>query len=370
MNDTTELTTRARVAESTIVLAAGAALVLGAAVWYLALRPAPGPASASVAENPPVAVLMSTVVVGPAADTFQAVGTLLADESVVIRSEIAGRIASLHIDEGGAVTGGQVLARLADEEWAAIVRQNEATLALQELKMRRAVELRDRNVMSQQEYDETLAALDQARATLALARARLDKTVIRAPFAGILGLRRVSPGDYVEAGEDLVNLEAINPLKVDFSVPERFALRLAPGQSVSVRVNAFPGEVFTGEVYAIDPRIDAATRSFLLRARIANPDARLRPGMFADAGLVLEVREDALWVPEQAIVPVGEAQYVYVVEHGKARRVPVQLGLRRPGEVEIVSGIAPGASVVSEGHQKLFDGAAVVPAPPPPAVAP
>lgn len=258
---------------------------------------------------------------------------------------------------------GRVLARIADEEWTAVLRQNEATLALQELKMKRVEELRAKNVVSQQDHDETVAALDQARAALALARARLDKTVIRAPFGGILGLRRVSPGDYLQAGQELVNLESIDPLKVDFSVPERFAVQLAPGKTVNVRINAFPDESFRGEVYAIDPRIDAATRSFLLRARINNPEGRLRPGMFADAELVLAVRADALWIPEQAIVPIGERQFVYQVRDGTAYLTPVRTGLRKPGLVEIVAGLEAGAVVVSEGQQKLQDGAGVVAAP-------
>ncbi len=344
-----------------IFAALAGVVFIGAAVWYFFLRGAAAPVvAAAPATRPPVPVYLVTVVKAPATDTFRAVGSLLADESVVIRSEIAGRIASLNIEEGGRVDAGRVLARLADEEWSAMVRENEAAVSLQKLKMTRAIELREKKVVSQQEFDETQAALDQARAALALARARLDKSVIRAPFSGILGLRRVSPGNYLEAGQELVNLEAIDVLKVDFSVPERFAQQLQPGRKVSVRINAFPGESFQGEVYAIDPRIDESTRSFLLRARIANADGRLRPGMFADAELVLSVRADALWVPEQAIVPVGEQQFVFRVVNGKALMTPVQLGLRRPGQVEVSSGLDAGAVVVSEGQQKLIDGADVV----------
>jgi membrane fusion protein (multidrug efflux system) len=336
------------------------ALIGGAAyVLWPDSAAVPAPGGGSGGEMPPVPVLMAKVEVAPAQDTFRAVGSLLADESVVLRAEIAGRISFLDIAEGAAVEQGRILARMADEEWVALLKQSEAALALQELKIRRAEELRDKKVVSQQEYDETVAARDQARAALALARARLDKTVIRAPFGGILGLRKVSPGDYLEAGQELVNLESIDPVKVDFGVPERFAVSLKPGQIVNVRINAFPDEVFSGEVYAIDPRIDVTTRSFLLRARIANPGGRLRPGMFADAELVLAVRDDALWIPEQAIVPIGERRFVYVVSEGKAHMTPVQIGLRKPGFVEIVSGLRAGDIVVSEGQQKLQEGAAV-----------
>ena len=310
-------------------------------------------------------VLAAKVEVAPALDRVQVVGSLLADEAVVIRSEIDGRIASLNIDEGRRVEKGTVLVELNSEEWGASLRQSEASAALQELKMKRATELRGKKVISQQEYDETRAALDETRAAVELAKARYAKAVIRAPFSGILGLRKVSTGDYLEAGQDIVNLEAIDPLKVDLGIPERYAQQARTGQQVEIRVDSFPDQVFNGEVYAVDPRVDDASRRLPMRARIPNPDGRLKPGMFADVALILARREDALWVPEQAIVPTQAAQFVYRVVDGKAVMTAVKLGLRRPGSVEILEGLKNSDSVVTEGQMKLHDGASIVITPPP-----
>lgn len=310
-------------------------------------------------------VLASPVEVAPALDRVQVVGSLLADEAVVIRSEIDGRIAKLNFEEGQRVDKGAVLVELNSEEWAAVIRQNEASAELQELKMNRATELRGKKVISQQEYDEAHAALDQAHATVELARARYAKAVIRAPFSGILGLRKVSPGDYVEAGQDIVNLEAIDPLKVDFGIPEKYAQQVHPGQQVEIRVDTFPDRTFTGEVYAIDPRVDNASRRLPMRARIANTEGLLKPGMFAEVSLILARRDTALWVPEQAIVPTATAQFVFRIVEGKAVMTPVKIGLRKPGSVEIVEGLKNSDSVVTEGQMKLYDGAQITVTAPP-----
>ena len=316
---------------------------------------APGPQ-----EMPPMPVLATAVERGPALVQVQTVGSLLADESVAISPEIDGRIAELKFAEGQRIEKGTVLVVLDSAEWQAVVNQSEAAVNLQQLKFTRAAELRDKKVMSQQEYDEIQASLIEARAVLALARARLAKTVLRAPFSGILGLRQVSPGDYVESGQAIVNLEAIDPLKVDFRAPERYASQLAQARHISVSVDAYPGEHFEGEVYAIDPQVDAASRNIFLRARISNPEARLLPGMFAQVTVFLEQRELALWIPEQALLPQGDKQFIYRVVDGKAVLTAVEIGMRKPGMVEIVSGLGPDAIVVTEGQLKLRDGAAVV----------
>lgn len=344
--------------------------VAGGAAWKLQLFGSPDPGSASAGAPPgPGAMAMPVLAVrvesAPAQDRVKVVGSLRADESVVLRSEIDGRIARLNFEEGQFIEAGAVLAELNPEEWLASIRQAEATAALQEVKMSRAAELREKKVISQQEYDENRAALDEARASLQLARARFAKAVIRAPFAGTLGLRKVSPGDYIEAGQDIVNLEAIDPLKVDFGIPERFASQVGTGQRVEIHVDAYPGEQFRGMVYAVDPRIDPASRRIPLRARIDNPGSRLKPGMFAEVELVLAIRENALWVPEQAIVPTTTAPFVYRVVDGKAVMTQVKTGLRRPGHVEIVDGLEAGDVVVTEGQTKLFDGAQVMVTPPP-----
>ena len=347
-----------------------AAAALGAAVHFNVLKNpiANGKAAAGGPPRPggmAMPVLAAKVEVAPALDRVQVVGSLLADESVMVRSEIVGRIASLNFEEGQRVEKDAVLVELNSGEWAAAIRQSEASAALQEVKMKRATDLREKKVISQQEYDETHAALDAARAVVELARARYAKAVIRAPFSGIIGLRKASPGDYVDAGQDIVNLEAIDPLKVDFGIPERYAQQVRPGQQVEIRVDAFPDQLFTGEVYAINPLVDNASRRLPMRARIGNADGRLKPGMFAEVSLILARRDNALWVPEQAIVPTTSTPFVFRIVDGKAVMTPVKIGVRRPGSVEILEGLKNSDSVVTEGQLKLYDGVQITIVPPP-----
>src|SRR5690606_25032770 len=190
---------------------------------------------------------------------------------------------------------------------------------------------------------------------------RLDKTVITAPFEGMIGLRRVSVGDFVNIGQDIVNLEQIDPLKADFRVAEVYLGAVRPGQKIELSADAFPGETFTGEVYAIDPLIDESGRSIVLRARLPNSDDRLRPGLFVRVTLVLNEREDAIQIPEQALVPQGQDQFVFRVVDGKAELTKVTAGIRRDGMVEITEGLGPDDEVVTAGQLKIRDGAPVQP---------
>lgn len=342
------------------------AVGIGGGLHYLGLDPSTRSAASAVrqgvgdrnAGGPVVAmpVLTAPVRIGPAAERVELVGTLLADEAVVIRPEITGRIHSLHFSEGQTIAEGQVLVTLDPAEYQAEVAQKEAVVRLWAVKHTRGTELLAKHVLSKQDYDEMDAALQEAQADLRLARARLDKATLRAPFRGILGLRRVSPGDYVDKGQDLVNLEAVDPIKVDVRVPERYAADVLPGQTVTVRVDSYPGKVYTGEIYAIDPRLDEGSRSIALRGRIPNPGGQLRPGMFVRAALALRERSDALWAPEQAIVPVGNDQFVFRVVEGKAALTKVEIGLRRTGEVEVKTGLAPDDVVITDGQMKISDG--------------
>ncbi|HLF97160.1 MAG TPA: efflux RND transporter periplasmic adaptor subunit, partial [Methylococcaceae bacterium] len=180
-----------------------------------------------------------------------------------------------------------------------------------------------------------------------------------APFAGIVGLRKVSVGEVVQPGQPLANLEAVDRLKVDFRIPEEFAGQLHPGQSLQVVVDAFPGRTFAGEVYALDPRLDDQARAILLRGRLANPDGMLRPGMFARLTLVLSAGREALFVPEHAVTGLGSRQFVFVVDGGKAVQREVKIGAHKDGAVEILDGLAADAAVVVDGQMKLRDGAPV-----------
>ncbi len=302
---------------------------------------------------PVEAVVVET---GAVSRDVSAVGTLRANESVMIRSEIAGRIAAIHFQEGAAVAKNAPLISLDDAELRAQLAESAATVKLAELNFARAQEIFEKKLLSRQNYDETLARLNEARARHNLQQARLAKTRIHAPFSGVLGLRRVSAGDYIKEGADIVNLEDIQSLKLDFRVPEAYLANIKQDQQVNIQVDAYTGETFSGKVYAIDPSLDEQTRSVLLRAHIPNPEQRLRPGMFARVRLVLESRAQALLVPEQALVPIGEAQLVYRIVDGKALQTKVQTGQREGGKVEITVGLSVGDTVVTAGQTKLRDG--------------
>lgn len=326
---------------------------LSAALWLA------GPAAAQTPEAEPVPVEAREVEVGTVAQDVSAVGSLMSNESVIIRPEIAGRIVGIHFAEGGRVEAGARLFSIDDSIYRAELTEAEASLRLSERNYARADELFQRGSGTARARDEAVAKLQTDRAALALVRARLDKTQIVAPFEGIVGLRNVSVGDYVTPGQDLVNLEDVDPVKVDFRVPERYLAALAKGQRLVIQVDAFPGRAFEGEVYALDPRIDVAGRSVAIRATVPNDDGLLRPGLFARVRLTVEARENAITIPEQAIVPRGQDRFVFKVVDGKAVMTKVTLGLRRTGEVEVVEGLAPGDLVVTAGQLKIRDGSPV-----------
>jgi len=192
-----------------------------------------------------------------------------------------------------------------------------------------------------------------------LAEAKLAKTDIRAPFSGIIGLRSVSVGDYVKEGADLVNLEAIDPLKVDFRVPETYLGQVQVGQSLQITLDALPGKTYQGKVTAVNPLIDAAGRSIIIRAQVGNQDTTLRPGMFARVKLITRAERDAMMLPEEALVPQGSDKYVFRVTDGKVTRVKVETGQRRDGKVEIVNGVNKDDVIVTAGQLKLRDGVSV-----------
>ncbi len=308
---------------------------------------------------PATPVELAQVTVGEVIVDVTAVGSLNANESVVIRSEIPGRIRKIHFDEGDRAGQGSPLVTLDDSEYRAQVEEDRAAMELARLNYQRAADLHNKKLASDQNFDEARARLEQARARLSLDESRLAKTRIVAPFEGLTGLREVSPGEYIQAGQNIVNFEDIDPIKVEFRVPERYLNQVREGQSVEVRVDSFPDHVFKGDVYAIDPRIDRGTRTVALKARVANVDGKLRPGMFARVRLVLEKRDRALLVPEQAIVPQGEGKFVYVLEGDKAQLRPVKIGKRIRGQAEILDGVTAGDTVVVAGHQKIRPGTAV-----------
>ena len=309
--------------------------------------------------DPAVIVEAITATTAPMPQTITAVGSVRSDESVTLRPEVAGRVIAIGFQEGRPVAKGATLVKLDPAINEAEVQQAKANLTLANAKYERAIDLQKQGFISGQARDEAENNLKLAEAAVALAAARLAKTEIRAPFSGVIGLRSVSVGDYVKEGQDMVNLESLDPLKVDFRVPEVYLKQVQVGQKLQVSLDALPGRSYEGSVFAINPLVDAAGRAIVIRAQVRNADTALRPGMFARVRLLTKDERDALVLPEQALVPQGEDQYVFRVLDGKATRTKVELGQRRDGRVEVLKGVAPGETIVTAGQLKLRDGVPV-----------
>jgi membrane fusion protein (multidrug efflux system) len=351
-----------------LVGVAATALVVGvAAASYWAgtrstAKPAAGPASgAAPAKGPPpgVAVEAVKVQVSRLPQALTAVGSLRSDETIIVRPEIAGRVAQILFKEGERVEKGALLVKLDDSVQQADLDKARANLVLSKSKLERADGLVKQGFVSTQARDEFENTWKVSKADVELMQARVAKLSLTAPFAGTIGLRQVSVGDYVKEGQDIVNLEATDPLKVDFRMPELALSQIRDGQTLQVTLDAVPDRAYDGRVYAINPLIDANGRAVVIRAQVSNRDGRLRPGMFARVRLFTSEARDSAMVPEESLFPVGEDKYVYKVVDGKAVRQKVDIGQRRDGKVEIVSGLSAEDVVVTAGHLKIRDGAAV-----------
>lgn len=292
-------------------------------------------------------------------EEIRSVGNLLADESVRIAPEQAGRIAAIRFEEGQTVEEGEELVKLDDSLLAAEAKEVEARVELANANFKRASTLSKSGSGTQRTLDEAIAERLTSNALLLLIQSRLEKTSIKAPFPGVMGLRSVSAGAYVEPGTEIATLDKIDIVKVQFTVPERNLTDIRVGYPVDVRVDAYPDRLFRGEIYAIDPQLDVNGRSLTVRARLPNPDLSLRPGLFARVTVQGATRGDVVLVPEGAIVPRGGESFVYRVSDGKVEEAKVSLGRRNAGEVEITNGIAAGDTVVVAGHARLKDGAPV-----------
>jgi membrane fusion protein (multidrug efflux system) len=303
-------------------------------------------------------VTLAPVIVEHIRQSTKAVGTLHANESIMVRPEIPGRIRQVLFQEGQAVEKDAFLIELDDSELQAELAQAAAQLKVSRLTYERIkqLDLDGKRYVPKQQLDEVASTLQVAQAAHVLYSTRLAKTKIRAPFAGLTGIRRISPGDFVLAGQDLVNLEDIRTLKIDFKISETLLRHMVPGQSIEVTTDAYPGETFQGTVYVVDPKVDMSTRSVQARARIPNVNYRLRPGMFAQLTLFFGQQERALLIPEEAVVPQKDKTFVYRAVGGTARWTEVQLGMRTRGYVQVVQGLQDTDVVVRVGHHKLQDG--------------
>ncbi|CAA6603210.1 HlyD family secretion protein [Rhodospirillaceae bacterium LM-1] len=318
--------------------------------------PAPGPGGPAK----PVAVEAMTLAPSEFIHEVSAVGSLLSNESVMIRPEMAGRVIKILFEEGTAVKKGQPLVKLDDSTYVADYNQARANLDLSKANNERATKLYSQGAGTARALDEAGSKLKVDQSRIELAKTNMDKTLIMAPFDGVVGLRKVSLGAYVTPGQDLVNLEGIDPIKADFQVPEIALSEIKPGMPILVRADSYPGKSFTGEVYAIDPKIDPVNRSVAARARLPNAEGLLKPGMFVRIGLVTRKTENALMLSEEALIPRGNQMFVYKIVDGLVVAQKIRTGARREGKVEIVEGLASGDVVITAGHMKVREGAPVV----------
>lgn len=295
-------------------------------------------------------------------EVVEVIANLRANEAVVIRPEFEGKVSAIHFEEGQRVTVGERLLTLDGSIYMAELDQQIARAQLSKTNDQRVKSLRRQGLSSEKEQDQSSSELLVNSAAVALARTRLSKMTLSAPFSGVVGLRQVSVGDYLNRGQDIVSLLDLSVMKVDFRVPQRILARLAVGQAITLTVDSYPGERFSGEVYAIDPQVDLNGRNVQLRARVENRDGRLKAGLFGTLQLTVD-RHQGLLIPEQALVPQGEKRTVYRIIDGKAQQVEVEIGLRRQGEVEVISGLKEGDQVVTAGQLKIRDGAAIMPLP-------
>jgi membrane fusion protein, multidrug efflux system len=328
----------------------------------------PPPAAAAAPAKPMgLPVKAEPVKIATMQSDVSAVGSLIAADSVVIRPEIAGRVIGLHFQEGQLIQKGAKLVTLDPSEYRAQLAGSSAEAKTETQRFERAKELLEKNFISKEALDVAKGNMDKALAKQQQDEVLLAKTTISAPFTGVLGLRQVSPGAYVKAGDDIVRLENLSFLKLDFRVPELYLSQVKTGQEVTIAVDAYPNESFRGKIYAFEPAVDEKTRTVVVRAQIPNPRQKLRPGMFARVNVLLETRPNSIVIPEQAIWPQGRDAFVYRVVDGKAVLTKIELGVRRPGEVEVLKGLSATDVVVTDGQMKLKDGQPVMVLPTPPA---
>lgn len=347
--------------------------VASLAAWWLQNKSTTAPTPATAGSAPaspgspagpggpqrPVSVEVAKVETTKLVDETQSVGSLRSNQGVMLRPEVGGRVSQVMFKDGQRIKKGQVLVQFDDQLPAAQVMQAQAELSIAKANHTRNKELVAQNFISKRSLDESEAALQVSEAKLALAQATLQRLKVLAPFDGVAGLRQINVGDYLKDGADMVNIEDIDAVLLDFRLAERFQTKVKPGQKAQVSFDALPGKQFTAVVQAIDPLIEANGRSVGVRACIDNRQMQLRPGMFARVSAVFGERPNAMVVPEEAIVPQGGRSFVVKVVAGPnkdelmSERVAVKIGLRQPGKVEILEGLSLEDTVVVAGQQRL-----------------
>ena len=295
-------------------------------------------------------------------DRFEAVGTIEAAKAITVVSEIDASILSIPFREGGPIQKGALIAQLDTSQLAAEMHRVEALVAQSKASYERIKTVVELSAGSAQDMDDAAAALKVAKSNLLLAQARYSKTRVLAPFSGIIGARRISPGAFVRSGQAITDLAQIDELRVNFSAPERYLSKLKMGAQVSVSTTAYPGYNISGKIEIIEPVLNPATRSARFVALVSNPGQKFRPGMSANINAILSERPNALTIPNEAVFVTGDQTFVFIVNNDSTvSKTALTLGTRLSDVVEVVQGLNPGATVVRAGHQKLYEGARVLP---------
>lgn len=324
------------------------ALLGGAA--YLFLTPPPETVSPPPPQGDPP-VLVHEVAETTWKEAVEALGTVRANEEATLSPKITERVTAVNFDSGEHVEKGKLLIQLNDAEQQAQLDEMQASLDERSRQLERVRSVEDSGALSKSVIDEEVSRFNVAKAQLELAKARVEDRKIYAPFDGMLGLRDVSPGELVEAGDSLITIIDLTPVKVDFTIPERYFAKVQPGLKISARAESYPDRVFEGEVRSISPQIDPVSRAAQVRAFVPNEDFALRPGMLLNVELNLGNKR-VLSIPESALNPIGDQQFIYRINgEGAAERVEVQIGRRQKGVVEILEGVEPGQTVVTHGHR-------------------
>ncbi|MDH4046174.1 MAG: efflux RND transporter periplasmic adaptor subunit [Gemmatimonadota bacterium] len=341
-----------------MLLVAGAAMVACGGDQAAGGRPGGGPPGGG---PPAFPVDVAVATADTVTEYIRATGQIAAEQQIDLRPEVEGRIVEILAREGSEVQQGTPLYKIDDAQLKAQVARLEAERDLAQQELQRTRDLIERNASSTADLQRAEANARSAQAQLDLQVIRLERTVVRAPFSGVVGTRLVSLGDYVTSQTRLTTLQSVDPQRASFAVPERYAQRLALGQQISFAVAAIPGRTFTGTVDFVDPVVELSARAITVKARVPNRSRVLRPGMFIEVQLATDVRPNAVVIPEQATLPIASQDFVWVVVDGKATRRRVTLGVREPGIVEIRDGVAAGEMVVIGGAERLFEGAGVRP---------
>lgn len=320
-----------------------------------------GGPSAAMPSMPPMPVDVAAARLEAVTDPVRATGRIEALQAVELRADEEGRITRILFREGQRVAAGAPLVRIDDALLRAQAERAQADLDLAVQQLERARRLREQNASAPADLERAEAAARSAQAAVALLRLQIARSTVRAPFAGVVGQRFVSTGDYVTSATRLLTLQTVDPQHAVIQVPERYATLLRDGQTVEFTVAAQPGRVFTSRVEFIDPVVQPDTRTILVKARAPNPDRLLKPGMFIEARLATTTRGNAVVIPEDAVQPLRTANIVWAVVDGKASRRIVQLGVRSQGSVEVLSGVAAGELVVVGGLERMGEGLPLAP---------